>query len=214
VEQGRLARPTAEPEQLPGLPPGKPESARTGHFRHTTRVEQHVNAPRDAAVNIGIDVSQATLDVAVHPSGEQWRVGNEPGGIAELVERLQQLAPERIVLEATGGYEVAAVATLASRELPVVAVNPRQVRDFARSTGRLAKTDALDAQVLAQFAAAVRPALRPLPDAATVVRRAQEKGVLVSAFAARTVRAVTHLNVDLAQCRHAAEVLVGAVSRD
>jgi len=167
VEQGRLARPTAEPEQLPGLPPGKPESARTGHFRHTTRVEQHVNAPRDAAVNIGIDVSQATLDVAVHPSGEQWRVGNEPGGIAELVERLQQLAPERIVLEATGGYEVAAVATLASRELPVVAVNPRQVRDFARSTGRLAKTDALDAQVLAQFAAAVRPALRPLPDAAT-----------------------------------------------
>ena len=117
--------------------------------------------------SIGIDVSQATLDVAVHPSGEQWQVRNDPAGLSQLVQRLQPLDPERIVLEATGGYELAALATLASAGLPVVAVNPRQVRDFARSTGRLAKTDALDAQVLAHFAAVIRPSLRPLPDAAT-----------------------------------------------
>jgi transposase len=124
--------------------------------------------PVAASTHVGIDVSQATLDVAVHPSGEQWQVSNDQPGIGRLVERLQQQpALERIVLEATGGYELAALATLASAGLPVVAVNPRQVRDFARSTGRLAKTDVLDAQVLAHFAAAVRPALRPLPDAAT-----------------------------------------------
>ena len=167
VEQGRLAQPGAEPEQLPGLPRGKPESARTGHRRQTTRAEQQVSESARSTLNVGIDVSQATLEVAVHPSGEQWQGRNDPTGIAELVERLQQLEPERIVLEATGGYELPAVASLASSGLPVVAVNPRQVRDFARSTGRLAKTDALDAQVLAQFAAAIRPALRPLPDAAT-----------------------------------------------
>jgi transposase len=168
VEHGRLAQPAAEPEQLPGLPLGKPVSARTGRARHFTRAEQHVadqQAPTRSS--IGIDVSQATLEVAVHPSGDHWLVGNDPSGIAEIVERLQPHEPERIVLEATGGYELPLVATLASAGLPVVAVNPRQVRDFARSTGRLAKTDALDAQVLAQFAAAVRPALRLLPDAAT-----------------------------------------------
>src|SRR5215211_5382279 len=116
---------------------------------------------------VGIDVSQATLDVAVYPTGEQWQVSNDEAGISQLVERIRKLAPERIVLEATGGYEAVALATLGSAGLPVVAVNPRQVRDFARSTGRLAKTDALDAQVLAHFAAVVRPPIRPLPDAAT-----------------------------------------------
>lgn len=115
----------------------------------------------------GVDVSQATLEVAMVPSGEQWQASNDERGIRELVERLSGLEPERIVLEATGGYELPLLAALATAGLPVVAVNPRQVRDFARSTGRLAKTDALDAQVLAQFAAAVRPPLRPLPDAAT-----------------------------------------------
>ena len=119
------------------------------------------------SLSVGIDVSQATLDVGVYPTAEQWQVANDGRGISQLVDRLQQLAPERIVLEATGGYELAALATLASAGLPVVAVNPRQVRDFARATGRLAKTDALDAQVLAQFGAAVQPPLRALPDAAT-----------------------------------------------
>jgi transposase len=116
---------------------------------------------------IGIDVSQRTLEVAVVPSREQWQVTNEPAAIDGLVERLAQLEPERIVLEATGGFELPLVGALAQAGLPVVAANPRQVRDFARSTGRLAKTDALDARVLAQFAAAVRPTLRPIPDAAT-----------------------------------------------
>ena len=91
---------------------------------------------------IGIDVSQRTLEVAVVPSGEQWPVANEPAAIDALVERVAQLEPERIVLEATGGYELPLVGALAQAGLPVVVVNPRQVRDFARSTGRLAKTDA------------------------------------------------------------------------
>jgi len=121
----------------------------------------------EARRSIGIDVSQATLDVAVYPNGEQWQVTNDETGIGQLVERLTPLAPDRIVLEATAGYELPVLAALGSVGLPVVAVNPRQVRDFARSTGRLAKTDALDAQVLAQFAAVVRPKERPLPDAAT-----------------------------------------------
>jgi transposase len=121
----------------------------------------------EAQSSIGIDVSQATLDVAVYPTGEQWQVSNDDTAIGQLVEQLKARAPERIVLEATAGYELPVLAALGNAGLPVVAVNPRQVREFARSTGRLAKTDALDAQVLAQFAAAVRPQLRPLPDAAT-----------------------------------------------
>ena len=118
-------------------------------------------------VNVGIDVSQRTLDVAVAPNGHHWQVNNDDDTIAELVERLRQLAPQRIVLEATGGYELPLLAALGTASLPVVAVNPRQVREFARSTGRLAKTDRLDAHVLAHFAAAIQPQLRPLPDAAT-----------------------------------------------
>ena len=117
--------------------------------------------------NVGIDVSQATLDIAVSPSGQQWQLTNNESGIGQLIERLRTLQPERIVLEATGGYELAAVAALGIAGLPVVVANPRQVRDFARSTGRLAKTDALDAQVLALFAARIQPELRPLPDVTT-----------------------------------------------
>jgi transposase len=135
------------------------------------------------ALFVGIDVSKAVLDVAVHPAGECWQVLNDPDGISDLVSRLRELAPERIVLEATGGLEVPAVAAMGSVGLPVVAINPRQARDFARATGRLAKTDALDASVLAQFAAMVKPAVRPLPDAAArrlgalVARRRQLLGM-------------------------------------
>lgn len=121
----------------------------------------------EPSAHVGIDVSKATLDVAIEPTHEHWQVANDTAGIQQLVERLAQLGPERIVLEATGGYELSALAALGCAELPAVAVNPRQVRDFAKATGRLAKTDALDAQLLAQFAAAVKPTLRPLPDAAT-----------------------------------------------
>jgi transposase len=116
---------------------------------------------------IGIDVSKATLDVFVHPSAASWQVPTTAAQLDALAEQLVALKPERIVLEASGGYEVAIVAALASRELPVVVVNPRQVRDFARAIGQLAKTDRIDAQVLARFGEAIRPELRPMPDATT-----------------------------------------------
>jgi len=120
-----------------------------------------------AELFIGIDVARDNLDVAVRPAVEQWRVANDTAGIAELLVRVRALRPTLIVLEATGGLELPLLGVLGSAGLPVVAVNPRQVRDFAKAMGKLAKTDALDAQVLAHFADAVRPAVRPLPDAAT-----------------------------------------------
>ena len=114
---------------------------------------------------VGIDVSKHQLDVAVRPRGETWTVAHDEAGLSALVARLRVLAPTLIVLEATGGWEVALAGALATATLPVAVVNPRQVRDFARSTGTLAKTDRLDARMLAQFAEAVRPEPRPLPDA-------------------------------------------------
>ena len=114
---------------------------------------------------VGIDVSKAHLDVHLRPSGETFRLANDPAGLVELVGRLRPLGPALVVLEATGGFERAAVAALAEAGLPVVAVNPRQARDFARALGRLAKTDAIDAAVLAEFAERVRPEVRPLLDA-------------------------------------------------
>jgi transposase len=115
---------------------------------------------------IGIDVSKATLDVASLPDGESWTVTNDDPGLAELTPRLVALAPALIVLEATGGFEMLAAITLAKAGLPIAVVNPRQVRDFAKAMGQLAKTDALDAGMLAAFAQRVRPAPRPLPDEA------------------------------------------------
>lgn len=113
---------------------------------------------------VGIDVSKATLDVAVRPQGEQWQVANEEKAIAELVTRLHTLQPSLIVLEATGGLEIPLVTPLAAEHLPVVVVNPRKVRAFAKAVGRLAKTDRLDADCLAHFAEALRPPYRPLPN--------------------------------------------------
>jgi transposase len=118
-----------------------------------------------APVTVGLDVAKAHLDVAVRPTGVQWRAPNDAAGVAALVDRLAPLAPALVVLEATGGLERLAAAALAAAGLPVAVVNPRQVRDFARAVGRLAKTDRIDAEVLAHFAEAVRPQPRPLPDA-------------------------------------------------
>ena len=118
---------------------------------------------------IGIDVSKATLDVASLPNGESWTVTNDDLGLAELTPRLVALAPALIVLEATGGFEMLAAITLAKAGLPIAVVNPRQVRDFAKALGRLAKTDALDAGILAEFAQRVRPEPRPLPDEAAQI---------------------------------------------
>jgi transposase len=118
-------------------------------------------------VHVGIDVAKASLEVAVHQSADRWTAEYTDPAVATLVARLTTLTPVLIVLEATGGLEVPLVGALAAGGLPVVVVNPRQVRDFAKATGRLAKTDTLDAAVLAHFAAAVQPPVRPLPDAAT-----------------------------------------------
>jgi transposase len=137
-------------------------------------------------VFMGIDVSKARLDFFVRPLALRDSVGNEKAGIKTLVERARELKPALIVLEATGGVERAVIRALASAELPVVVVNPRQVRDFAKATGQLAKTDTIDAEVLARFAEAVRPALRALPDEislelrALIARRRQVSEMIVA----------------------------------
>jgi transposase len=113
---------------------------------------------------IGIDVSQTRFDIAIRP-GSSFTIAHDEPAIATLVEQRRTLGPTLIVLEATGGLEVPLTSALATAGLPVVVVNPRQVRDFAKASGRLAKTDALDAQTLAQFAEVMRPTPRPLPDA-------------------------------------------------
>lgn len=118
-------------------------------------------------VFVGIDVSKDRLDIALRPTGERDAVANAEPDITALVARLQTLHPTVTVLEATGGFELAVTAALAAARQPVVVVNPRQVRDFAKATGQLAKTDTLDATILAQFAEAVRPAIRAIPDATT-----------------------------------------------
>ena len=134
----------------------------------------------------GVDVSKATLDVASTAAPEAWSVSNSSDGIAELVERLREIGPVLVVMEATGGFEVPAAAALAAAEIPIVIANPRQVRDFAKSTGQLAKTDAIDAHILALFAERVRPQVRPLPDDearildAIVARRRQIIGMITA----------------------------------
>lgn len=131
------------------------------------------------AIFVGLDVSKAQLDVAVHIPAAVWRVDNDPEGIQDLVTRLTALAPTCIVLEATGGLELAAALALYTAGLPVAIVNPQRTRAFARALGQLAKTDALDARVLAHYAAAVQPALSRLPTATerqltALVRRRQQ----------------------------------------
>src|SRR5262249_7261692 len=113
---------------------------------------------------VGIDVSKARLDVAVVPSGESFSAANDDEGIQQLVARIRDLHPALVLLEATGGLERRALARLVAAGLPAMAVNPRNVRDFGRSLGKLAKTDRLDAVVLARFAEAVRPEWRPIAD--------------------------------------------------
>ena len=113
---------------------------------------------------VGIDVAKDRLDVHVRPSGDTFALARDGEGVAALVERLRAAIAQLIVLEATGGFEQVVAGQLAASRLPLVVVNPRQIRDFARATGRLAKTDRIDAAVIAHFAEAVRPPVRPLPD--------------------------------------------------
>ena len=121
---------------------------------------------------VGIDVSKAQLDIAIRPSAEKASFANDKAGIKALVTWLATIQPTLIVLEASGGYERQVTRAVVSAELAMAVVNPRQVRDFAKATGELAKTDSIDAAVLAHFAEAVRPQLRPLPDQLTVELRA------------------------------------------
>jgi transposase len=155
------------------------------------------------ATNVGIDVSKERLDVAVRPSGETFAVSNDDAGCTELRKRLAKLKPERITLEATGGYESLAVQTLSAIKLPIVVVNPRQVRQFAQAIGRLAKTDAIDAHLLAHFGEAIRPEIRPLPDAAqreleALVTRRRQLVDMRSAEQKRkkTAPATVHASID------------------
>jgi transposase len=155
-----------QPEQLRG------PRARMVQGRETRRFAM------SAEIFVGMDVSQGGVDVAVQP-GTAFQIAHNERGIAEAVARLQAVQPTLIVLEATGGLEVPLTGALAAAGLPVVVINPRQVRDFARATGPLAKTDRLEAQILARFAEAIRPPVRPVPDeqtqalAALVARRRQ-----------------------------------------
>lgn len=124
---------------------------------------------------VGIDVAKDRLDVHVRPSGEMFTVRRDSEGLSVLAARMEELKPTLIVLEATGGFETTVAATLGAARLPLAVVNPRQIRDFARATGKLAKTDALDAAAIAHFAEAIHPEPRPLPD-----EQAQALGELVA----------------------------------
>lgn len=135
---------------------------------------------------IGLDIAKDSIDIGQLPEKRTWHISNTTEDINQLAAELTVLDPACIVLEATGGYQQEAAAILATAGLPVAVINPRQVRDFARATGQLAKTDRLDALILARFAEAVRPAIRPLPDAAgeelrtLLVRRSQVVGMIVA----------------------------------
>lgn len=138
------------------------------------------------AVIVGIDVAKDKLDVAVRPSGERFVVSRTDAGIEELKERLRKLAPAVVGLEATGGYETVVAASLSAAGLPVVVVNPAQVRAFATALGKRAKTDPIDAAVIAHFIEATKPQVRPLPDEATrrlsdlVSRRSQIQAMITA----------------------------------
>jgi transposase len=139
-----------------------------------------------ALICVGNDVPKAQLDVAVRPEGQTWSCPNQPGAFAALVARLRALQPTLIVMEATGGLEMPVAAALAAAQLPFAIVNPRRVRDFAKATGQLAKTDRIDAGVLAHFAEAIRPRTQTVPSAAEaqlsslLARRRQITAMLVA----------------------------------
>ena len=115
-------------------------------------------------VYVGIDVSKDKLDLALRPDGQEWSEGQDDSSLERLVRKLKDIAPALVVLEATGGYEARVAALLATEGIAVSVVNPRQVRDFAKSTGKLAKTDRLDAHAIAHFAEAIQPQVRYVSD--------------------------------------------------
>lgn len=155
--------------------------------------------PSAQAIHVGIDVAKDHLDVHLHPIAEAFRVTRDSEGLDHLLKALCRHRIDRVVLEATGGYQTIVVAALAAAGLPVVVVNARQIRDFARAMGRLAKTDAIDAQIIALFAERIRPPIRPLPSqeqiqlAALVARRRQIVEMIVMETNRRKQTADAHL---------------------
>lgn len=162
------------------------------------------------AFYVGIDVSKDRLDVHAHPSGEAFAVARNGEGLAQLATRLQALAPALIAVEATGGFETIIAASLASACLPVVVVNPAQVRHYAQALGKRAKTDPIDAAVIARFAEATRPEVRVLPDEATqlladLVARRRQIVEMMAAEGQRERRADKRLKKSIARLRKALE---------
>lgn len=135
-----------------------------GPYYETASCKEGPEKDYGMEVYVGVDISKDSLDVAVHNSNKQWRFANELSGINRLCKTLTKLAPALVVFEATGGYEMSLYLGLDQAGLPATPVNPRQIRDFARSTGTLAKTDSLDAKAIAHFGAAIKPEPRPVPD--------------------------------------------------
>jgi transposase len=156
-------------------------------------------------ITVGIDVSKDRLDVAVRPSGEVFVIARNAAGLDQLIVRLRELGPQIVALEATGGYETIATAALASAGLPVVVVNPAQVRAFAKALGQRAKTDPIDAAVIAHFAEATKPEVRRLPDEATqmladlIARRRQIVEMIVAERQRETRMTQRHLKASMAR---------------
>jgi transposase len=171
-------------------------------------------------IAVGIDVSKDRLDVAVHPDGEAFVVERNGAGLQQLVARLKQLAPTIVALEATGGFETVAAAAVGGAGLPIAIVNPAQVRAFAKALGRRAKTDPIDAAVIAHFAAATRPEPRPLPDEATqllsdLVTRRRQIVEMIGAERQREKRAGSrHLKKSIARLIKALEKELASVDTD
>lgn len=169
---------------------------------------------------VGIDVSKERLDVHVLPDAAAFAVARNGEGLAELVERLTGLAPERVAVEATGGFETVVAAALAGAGLPVVVVNPAQVRHFAQALGRRAKTDPIDAAVIARFVEATRPELRPLADEATrlladlVARRRQIIEMIVAERSRERRTSVRRIKKSLARLIAALEKELGEIDHE
>jgi transposase len=172
------------------------------------------------SITVGIDVSKDRLDVAVRPSGEVFAIERSPAGLEQLALRLGALSPTLVALEASGGFETVVTATLAAARLPVVVVNPAQIRAFAKAIGQRAKTDPIDAGIIAHFAEATRPEPRPLPDEATQLLAeltARRRQILEMAVAERQRQkrvTVPHLRKSIARLLKALERELASVDTD
>lgn len=172
----------------------------------------------DATV-VGIDVSKDRLDVHVHPGGEVFAVSRDAGGIENLIDRLLPLRPQTVAVEATGGFETVVAAGMAAAGLPVVVVNPAQVRAFAQAVGKRAKTDPIDAAVIAAFTAATRPEVRPLPDEQTrmladLVARRRQIVQMIQAERQREKRAAARTRRSIARLLKALQKELSSVDHD